>query len=299
MSRPGPRLDRTETITRVIGRPALRTATTASALLGAIPTTIRPSTTGITPATAAVARIKNAMAAALSTAHSVRGSTQKTRLRCAGGSCLIQPRSSHLGSPVPGSACREASAFEITTCERTRGVPDQTVIGGQSRLLTGTPHWFLPAAGQARQPVARSMQAGDLILLAARLSRPSPPNPGHAVARSLREPGHVGRGQGLAATRATGEEQGTSRAAAPPSAQPCASRPSHRLAGQRRIQPSALDIQRTRPQPRRAHRVDMPGRLPGAPELVGAVVALPDPCRNKQSWPVRLERPSWRSAVPA
>jgi hypothetical protein len=54
----------------------------------------------------------------------------------------------------------------------------------------------------------RARLAGS-VLLAARLSWPSPSSQGQAAARSLREPGHGGHGQGRAATRSTGEMQGT------------------------------------------------------------------------------------------
>lgn len=54
----------------------------------------------------------------------------------------------------------------------------------------------------------RARLAGS-VLLAARSSWPSPSSQGQAAARSLHEPGHGGHGQGRAATRSTGEMQGT------------------------------------------------------------------------------------------
>jgi hypothetical protein len=89
------------------------------------------------------------------------------------------------------------------------------------------------------------LQAGDPVLLAARLSRPSPPNPGHAAARSPREPGHVGRGQGLAATREDGGGAGHEPGSPAAERGVSLSHPSHRLPGQARIQPSVRDTRQT------------------------------------------------------
>ena len=56
-----------------------------------------------------------------------------------------------------GSACHRRQSGSR---RRARGVPDRTVISGESRSLTDTPCRHSPGAGQVRRPRPRSLQAG-------------------------------------------------------------------------------------------------------------------------------------------
>ena len=85
------------------------------------------------------------------------------------------PASAPTPSSRPGVSCANSAAAP--------GVP-----GNSPKPSTS----FRPARLQDEK---RSFfQTGSSVLLAARLSRPSPPCPGHAALRSLREPGHGGHG---------------------------------------------------------------------------------------------------------